>query len=348
MDNYILMMQTFPASRIELGSGLVRFRKELIRVGKYVKESTGQKINVTLDLLKHWVNEYNRWIAGGNKCPIPLGHERENQPEFNRGWVTSLFVEGNSLYGLLDLSDESLALTTDVSIAVPNKITDGKGVEYNQPIVHVALTTMPVVGGLEGFTKLSLNLGVPVMNEFLKKIAAKLKLSKVDPTEDDILAAIKVEEVDLSKVAVALKLSEDATEEEILAAIKPVEAIKPEKVELSVPVAPAPQVVKLVAENREIKLSGLVKAGIITPAVKDVIAARYTADKAVSLELSKGDDSGFDFVYNILAQNNPVALAEITGVQVPSLELSNKSKDEPENATLKDVNRRRKAAGLKD
>lgn len=197
------------------------------------------------------------------------------------------------------------------------------------------------------------------MNEFLKKIAAKLKLSKAEPTEDDILAAIKMEEtkdkVDLSKIAAALKLSGDVTEEAILEAIKPVEKIKPEdkekekeKVELSsvVPVAPAPQVVKLVAENREIKLAGLVKAAIITPAVKDVLAARYTEGKALTLELSKGDNDEFDFVYNILAQNNPVALSEITGVQV--IELSATNRVEPENATLKDVNKRRKAAGLKD
>ena len=365
MDKYILQLVTTPATDfandrdILKYSSMSRYRKELIKVGKYIKASTNQAFDVTLDTLNHWASTFKQWTGNGNRVPIPLGHDRAQEPEANQGWVTDMFVEGNSLYGIMELLNPELALTTDVSICIDNKVTDGKGIKYNRPITHVALCTDPVVPGLSDFETLSLSLGVNNMNEFLKKIAAKLKLSKAEPTEDDILAAIKMEEtkdkVDLSKIAAALKLSGDVTEEAILEAIKPVEKIKPEdkekekeKVELSsvVPVAPAPQVVKLVAENREIKLAGLVKAAIITPAVKDVLAARYTEGKALTLELSKGDNDEFDFVYNILAQNNPVALSEITGVQV--IELSATNRVEPENATLKDVNKRRKAAGLKD
>jgi len=159
MSDFILLTSSAPASRMELAGGLVRFKKELVKVGHYVKESAKQEINITLSMLNHWVKEFDRWIANGNKVPIPLGHEREYEPEFNRGWVTSMYVEGNSLFGILELSDPELAKTTDVSIAVPKTFTDGKGVKYNQPIVHVALTIVPVVGGLTNFVKLSLSKG---------------------------------------------------------------------------------------------------------------------------------------------------------------------------------------------
>jgi len=362
----LLQLQTDPALSLGLNSssGLNRYRKELIKIGKYIKASTKQTINVTLDTLNHWVATYKQWTANGNKVPIPLGHDRAQEPEANQGWVTDMFVEGGSLYGIMELADAKLALTTDVSISIgDNTVVDGRGIKYSRPILHVALCTDPVVPGLGDFESMSfsLSLGESNMKDILKKIAAALKLSKEDPTEEDILAAIgevdaTKDKIDLSKIAVALKLSAEATEEEILSAIKPVEkvieAMKPadkdkdkDKVELST-IAPAPQVVKLVTENREIKLGNLVKAGIITPAVKDVLATRFVAEKAVTLELSKGNSDEFDFLYGVLAQNNPVKLAEITGVQV--VELSQANKEEPENPVQKDINRRRKEAGIKD
>lgn len=316
MNNVFLQSTTLPSTQIGLShAGLTQYRKELIKVGNYVKASTNQTIKVTKDMLNHWVATFSQWIGNGNKVPIPAMHEREGDPLTNQGWVTSLFIEDNSLFGVLELLDAKLALVSDVSIAVPNEITDGKGNKYKQPITHVALTTTPVVSGLEDFVKLSLSTGENNM-EFIKKIAAKLKIAKENPTEEDVLLALNS---DVTAPPQVTTLENQTT-------------------------APATQVVKLVSENRDIKLSGLVKAGIITPAVKDVIAARYVENKAVTMELSLGTDSGFDFLYDVLSKNNPVKLAEVTGVQ--SLELSNPSV-KPASATKKVVNKKREAAGLK-
>ena len=307
----ILQLSTFPASKVELGEGLVRFRKELIKVGKYTKESTKQEFEVTLSTLRHWVGEFHRWITNGNKVPIPLGHEREDKPEYNRGWVVDMFIEGNSLFGLLDLSDPSLALTTDVSIAIPYKFVDGKGIEYTRPIAHVALTTKPVIGGLKDFEKLSLSLSKGTNMEFLKKIREKLGLS-VDAKEGDVLTAL--------------------------------EKVKPEdkRIELSQD-SNASYVVKMLSENRANKLSNLLKAGMITPAVKDVITAKYVETEALTLSMSSKTEDGFDVLYDILVQNHPVKLEELTGVQ--SLELANRSVAQP-NVMEKVVNEMRKDAGL--
>jgi len=313
MNNIFLQSTTFPAIQIGLSrEGLTQYRKELIRVGQYVKAATNQRINVTKERLNHWVKTFSQWIANGNKVPIPAMHEREGDPLANQGWVTSLFIKGNSLYGIMELFDETLALVSDVSIAVPNEITDGKGNKYKQPITHVALTTTPVVSGLEDFIKLSLSTGENNM-EFMKNIAAKLGITKDNPTEEEVMLAFD------SSVKPATPADDTITA-----------------------TTPAPQVVNLVSENRDIKLSGLVKAGIITPAVKDVIAARYVENKAVTLELSKGEDDGFNFLYDVLSKNNPVNLAEVTKAQ--SLELSNSSAQTP---MKKAVNKKREEVGMK-
>ena len=57
---------------------------------------------------------------------------------------------------------------------------------------------------------------------------------------------------------------------------------------------------------------------------------------------TKGDD-GFDLLYDVLVQNNPVKLDEVTGVQ--NLELANQSVNQL-NAMQKDIARRRKEAGM--
>lgn len=310
----ILQLQTFPASEIGLSnSGLKQFRKELIRVGKYVKDSTKQSFDITSAMLAHWVAEFAKWIKNGNKVPIPLGHEYADQPEKNVGWVTSLFIEGNSLFGILELIDPQLALLTDVSIAVPDEVIDGNGIKYRQPIVHVALTTQPVVTGLEGFEKMSLSLNEGDFNmKILKTIAKALGLEDEEPTEEMVLSAVE-------------KITEKSTSTE-----DPLQKTDP--------------VVKLVSENRALKLSNLVKAGLITPAIKDVITAKYVETKALALSMANKQEDGFDTLYDVLVQNHPSKLLdEISGVQ--SLELSNQSADKP-NAMKKVVDKKRKDAGL--
>ena len=170
----ILQLQTFPAVSVGLGNtGLTQFRKEVIKVGKYIHPATKKAFEITVDTLNHWVATFNRWIGAGNQIPIPLGHSKINNPEDNAGWVTALAVENGSLYGIMELNDPKLALTTDVSICVEPEIVDGKGVKYSNIISHIALCTDPVIAGLEKFMKLSLSKGETNM-EFLKTITISL------------------------------------------------------------------------------------------------------------------------------------------------------------------------------
>lgn len=321
VPNMILQLQTNPASCMSTEytpKDLVRFRKELIKVGKYVKDSTNQAFEVTLDTLHYWAKTFHRWVANGNKVPLVPGHDKINNPEMSQGWVTNVFVEGNSLFGVLELLNPELSLVTDVSIAVDAQVIDGRGIKYKSPITHVALCTDPVVPGLKDFETMSLSLskGVKTM-EFLKKLAAALGY-KGEPTEEAIL------------------LSLDGLEHKL-----------PAKGETKVVAAADAPVVKLVSENRSIKLSGLVKAGFITPAIRDVIAAKYVEKTAVTLELARGDDDGFDLLYDVLTKNTPSGILEEQS-SVQSLELANQGAAGDEGLRLQriDINRRRVAAGL--
>lgn len=316
MKNFILQLQVKPAVKIASSSkGLTRYTKELIKVGKYVKDSVGLAFEVTHDTLVHWQNTFEKWIANGNKVPIPLGHDSADEPEKNAGWVQDMYIVGDALIGVLELADPKLALTTDVSIYVPPEFVDGHGRKYIQPITHVALCTNPVIPGLKDFQELSLSLGD---NEVDKKMLAKM-----------------------------LGLAEDADESAIKAAITKATAkeVVPDKVLSQTKVDPTNNVlVNLVAENRIIKIASLVKAGLVIPAVKTAIEDQYTKKDTLALSLSGGWDDGFDFLLKILAENATVALGEKSGQQL--IELANTRAKGPENVIASDITRRRRDAGL--
>lgn len=313
-NSMILQLQTLQAVSVGFGnSGLTQFRKEVIKVGKYVHPATKKVFEVTIDLLNHWVSTFNRWIGAGNQVPIPLGHSKVNNPESNAGWVTALAVEEDSLFGIMELSDPKLSLTTDVSLCVDGEVTDGKGNKYTNIITHIALCTDPVIAGLGKFMKLSLSKGETDM-KFLKKIAEALGIKDKEPTEELVLSALKEKVEPMEKKQ---ELSQEVTD----------------------------PVVKLVSENRAIKLANLVKAGLITPAIKDVITAQYVETKALALSMASKQEDGFDLLYKVLAENKSTTLLdEQTGVQ--SLELANQSTNQP-NVMKKEVDKRREAAGLK-
>ncbi|KKM98897.1 hypothetical protein LCGC14_1153350, partial [marine sediment metagenome] len=293
-QNMIFQSQTFPATSIGLSnSGLTQFRKEVIKIGKYIHPATKKAFEITVDVLDHWVSAFNRWIGNGNKVPIPLGHSKINNPEANAGWVTGLAVEDGSLYGIMELSDPKLALTTDVSLCIDSEVVDGKGVKYSNIITHISLCTDPVIAGLEKFIKLSLSKGANM--EFLNKIAKALGLKDEKPTEDGVILALE----GLKKPADKKELSQTVID----------------------------PLVKLTSESRALKLSNLVKAGLITPAVKDVITAKYIEVKALALSMSTKQDDGFDMLFEVLKQNKPMIFDEQSGVQ--SLELANQSTEQP-------------------
>lgn len=309
MNKMILELQTSIASvyALPLKDGLTRYKKELIKIGQYIHPDTKQEFRVTKFTLAAWVASFNEFTNGGSKVPIPLGHTRNGQPEANAGWVTGMFVEGDSLFGVMELVDTDLSLTTDVSICIEKEVTDGKGIVYRNVITHVALCTNPVIVGLGEFTKLSLSIGDSDM-KFLKKLAEKLGIKDAEPTEDAVMLAL-----------------EKKTE------------IKVEKVEKVDPL------VQLMSDNRGMKLSGLVKAGLITPAVSDIIRAKYIETGVLALSMIENADDGFDVLYKVLLENRPVKLDEVTGVQ--SLELANMATKEP-NALADVVEKSRKEAGL--
>jgi len=189
------------------GKGYHRYKKELIRKGKFVKESDGIEFEVTDETLDHWPREFARMKANGVKVYIPIKHldvklkqgaetYDAKDPTNNAGWVRDIRREGNSLYGVVDLVDPTLALKSDVSIYTPPRLVDGAGNEYVRPISHVALCPDPVIPGLGDFVPLAASqssTSKETKMDFAKIAEALGVLGEINDSnaEEVILAGIK-------------------------------------------------------------------------------------------------------------------------------------------------------------
>ena len=140
--------------------------------------------------------------------------------------------------------------------------------------------------------------------DFLKKLAEKLGIKDAEPTEAAVMLALEAKTTTTDDVD---------------------------------------PLVKLVADNRSMKLSNLVKAGLLTPALVKVIKDNYVEAGSLALSMAAPTADGFDMLCDVLTQNKPIKLDEVTGNQ--TLELANPGTKEP-NAMEKTVNKARKDAGL--
>jgi hypothetical protein len=102
---------------------------------------------------------------------------------------------------------------------------------------------------------------------------------------------------------------------------------------------------KLLKENRETKLDGLVLSGHITKASRDELAKQFCSDAGLGLALSSptGDDSIFESVLAAAKLNKAVVYDERTGAQLPNaMALSNPLRDDTPNPLLQSAEKRAK------
>jgi hypothetical protein len=328
---FILTLSTEPALAVgglKLNDGVPsqHFRKEVIRVGSYVKDDEGIEFEVTPKLLKHWIATFKEMKADGIEVPIPAGHTDE--PEKNHGFVRDVFAEGESLFNIMELIGKDsidLAKRNHVSIYCPpelinpKKMAGGKRKIYKRPIVHVALTPKPVIPGLGPWEAVAASLTLKVKGEDMNWEEIRKGLGIEGEMTDEtapklLLAHFK----GLGEKHGELQLAFDELKKTNSNGDKNGEKGKGE----TTPPAtkPDPMLIKLSSENRLNKLNALVEAARITPAVRDKLEEQYASEKSLTLSLSRGGDN-FDELVSALAENDPVELAEKSGPQTLALSM---------------------------
>lgn len=342
-----------------------RFKKDLIRVGRYVHPRTGKPIDVTPDLLDHWEKMHGELSAAGVKVNLPTHHERATDAKENRGWIESIYRDGDTLYCTLEaIGEDGIrdVARNDVSLYADPNFVDGHGKKHEFAITHVALAPDPVVPGLGEFIPLAASRGIlkdsqMPLSEFQKNLAAKSGMSAAEigaltseNAEAEILKRVEANQKKLTDGAKPPAGSDadgdasiagdgnDGAGNETPAALAASRGKR----------KPNPLVVKTVAQGRIATIDAAVKAGELNKAAADKLKERFCKSDAVALALSRGDDgSDFDAVMDTIKANKTTVGAdgkEKTGPQVSddAVELSRGDKSADADALEKDAERRRK------
>jgi len=354
-----------------------KFKKELIRVGRFTHPANGLEFEVNSDTLDGWVKTFAEMTADGE--PVTLAASHANTSGEGRGFVRDLFREEDSLYGIVECIGEdalSAAARTNVSIYAESVFKSGSGKAYPWAIQHVAFTNRPVVPGLKPFEALAasadkhnkttiilaLDTGTETMPE---------EIAVSDPTVTDVNPKDAVRK---SFKAIAMKLWDDETldiaafigkvkelrkkQTDILTKLgddDPTNDPKPEDVPADAEVAPSivasndvvvdPVMVGLLADNRRSKLALAVQAGEITPAASKELETMFVGEgnTAITLSLSHKTPDMFDATLKAVKAQGP---ALKIGEQSPgqTLALSNVANAPVENLLVANAEKRAKAA----
>jgi hypothetical protein len=142
-----------------IGDEGTRFKKELIRVGKFTHpQFPSEKFSITKALMQKWIDNFELFKERGGKIPVPLRHTDE--PDRNAGWLESLSIEEDKLFGILNITEPEIAkkienkTIQDVSVSIGKDFQDENGKKYDEFLFHIALTTIPHIRGQEAFVKL--------------------------------------------------------------------------------------------------------------------------------------------------------------------------------------------------
>lgn len=132
---------------IQINEDKATFRKKLIEAGTWIDPLNDKEtLEITQERMEGWVDNFE---AGCVKVAVPLRHSQ--YPLDNTGWMTGLEIDGDALYGTLEISHtetiEAIKAGTiqDVSLGINLNYIDGHGKKLGEVIEHVALTLTPYI-----------------------------------------------------------------------------------------------------------------------------------------------------------------------------------------------------------
>jgi phage I-like protein len=264
---------------IALSEQKKKWKKPILRVGEFIKQSQGIKFSIEQKHLDYFCSSFTKRI------PVPLEHTFD--PEKNRGWVTEVESKDNVLYAVFEFA-EAIEDPSIYDTSVYFEVEEG----YVRPLKHVALTSYPVIDGLGDF----------------KAVACSL-----NPTKEDTTVPF-----DFSALKMALNLSEELTEENVVekvsAAFSAARKTESPKIDITEIKEKYGKVLKLAKEGREMKIRSLP----LSKGAQDALIKALCTEDVIALSLSDDYQDNFDTVIDaIKLHDGSIEEGERSGAQLP-------------------------------
>lgn len=274
------------------------YRKELLPVGSYRKDSDDLDFDISLDTLKHIRDVTNEMIGAGVRVPLVNTHDGEDA----HGQILKVSVDescgkGGSSFVDVEFSDDTCrekAMRNDISAFIPPEFVDGKGNAWKRPLRHVAITPYPVIPGLRQWESIAASFHSSIRRTpMLENLEKTLALS-FDAKDDEAARQKAVVKAVATLAEQSLELSEQ------------LKTLKDEKRNSKPAIDPInypESVVLSFGRARSREINDLVHKAKITPAVAKELTKRYCNSKCVALALSEGTTDDFDDLLKILSKN---------------------------------------------
>lgn len=140
------------------GNPVRSYSKIILRAGVTVRNTGGNQVTITTDMLDRIAATFGDMKAGSIKVPIQLGHTDE--ADKTRGYVNDVWRDGNDLWATTEMIGTDgimLASRSEVSVYVePEREINGK--KYQMALVHLACVPDPQVPGLGAFLPIAASL----------------------------------------------------------------------------------------------------------------------------------------------------------------------------------------------
>lgn len=271
------------------------FEKELLPVGKLTKWVDGEKkildADITRPFVDNIVTQFGRFRQAEIRVPIFKTHKED--PDNKRGQVRDLYVKPNSkgidsLFGKIEFDNQAaadLGRANEVSVLVPPKFVDSKNNRYQWPLRHVAITSTPVLSGLDDWSG-------PVVLAYdseykgdddveLKPLLLELSLEESGTPDEQLklaMDAVKTLKSELDTTKGQLKLALETDDEPVVLDFPPV-------------------MLKQFRTSREAIIDQLMlgPSPVFSPVLGKQIKEKYCSKEALQLDLSQDkEETEFD------------------------------------------------------
>ena len=303
-------------------------------MGRYRHPVLGWEADLTTERFDRWAQAFGRMRENGVDVEFVVDHS--NKAEDVRGYVTSIYRDGDSLYADVDVkADDQDAVDLvrrcrNVSVWVEPAVKDGQGHDYGEALLHVSAVQAPVVPGQRPFEAIAagmaaLRAGPVLVLSTTNQGAGTMKLEDLQTIMGDAGKDLTDENAaeKLGEFVQGLQAKPTTLQAELDQAKARIEEL--EKAGATKDPEIDPDALDMMAESAGERLDALVASNKITPAVRDrlgkVLVGEVGKPNAMMLSRRASGAAGSvaKLVIDALKENDVVKLGEQTASQAMAM-----------------------------
>lgn len=292
------------------------YRKELLPIGSYRKDSDDLDFEISLEMLEHMQTTASGMLAAGVQIPLVKSHDGDSA----FGQVVGLSVDKDKGTSFVDIefADDGCcaeAMRNDVSAFIPPEFVDGKGNAWKRPLRHVAITPYPVIPGLGKWESIAASFHdfkerkTPMLDDLTKALSLEFDDGDDKETrEKRVIEDVKTLANQALELSEELKVHNDRRAK-VAEKMKEMKERRRQKKESNGPTKYPQNVVLAFGRARSREINDLVHESKITPAVAKGLMKKYCSGEEITLSLANDGPSDFDDLMKIMAQNQSIPMS---------------------------------------